>query len=148
MPDGLLSRAPLALLSLAGLLAAAALVMIGLAPAPTGGSSDRDASSGPTSARPGAPTEGIGSPARETPPPAPTATQSPVGAAPGGAPAAGVPVGVDPATGAVPVGDRPVAVRTDSAPGTGSGTGGTADGGGTASGGGTGTSGGPSDGRL
>jgi hypothetical protein len=92
LPDAVLCRVPLALFLLAGCLAAAALVMIVIAPDPTSRGSDRDAS-GATTVRPGDPGEGIGAPARRTPPPpAPVATQSPV-EAPGGVPVAGAPVG-------------------------------------------------------
>ncbi len=107
LPEAVRDRAPLALLLLAGVLCAAALLMIAVAPIPTGGTSDRDASDAGADV-PGHdlgddPGEGIGSAARRTPPaPVPAATQAPVEA--GGAPAAG-----DPAGGVVPAGDPQVA---------------------------------------
>jgi hypothetical protein len=104
LPDAVLCRVPLALFLLAGCLAAAALVMIAIAPDPASGGSDRDAS-GATTVRPGDPGEGIGAPARRTPPPpAPAATQSPV-EAPGGVPVAGAPAVGDAVTGDPAPGD-------------------------------------------
>ena len=138
LPEAVRDRAPLALLLLAGVLCAAALLMIAVAPIPTGGTSDRDASDAGTDVagddlgdEPG---EGIGSAARRTPPaPAPAATQTPVRA--GGAPAAGDPAGPG---GVVPTGDPQVA----GAPG-GSTVGGSSGG---STGGSTGGSGGSSGG--
>jgi hypothetical protein len=109
LPEAVRDRAPLVLFLLAGVLCAAALLMIAVAPTPTGGTSARDASHAGADV-PGHDLgddagEGIGSAARRTPPaPAPAATQAPLQA--DRAPAAGDPAGLG---GVVLAGDQQVA---------------------------------------